>query len=143
MIIHQLSVFLENKKGRLFEAIETLAKNGINISALSLAEACEYGVVRMIVDDTELSKSVLKDSGVVVSVSKAVAVAMNDSPGGARDILKVLAQADVNIEYMYAFVGKATGKALMVLRTDDIEKTEKILKENGLGEVNPADIYRI
>lgn len=143
MIIKQLSAFLENKKGRLCEATDVLAKNGIDISALSLADTAEFGVLRLIVDNPEKAKELLKESGVVVRVSRVIAVAMDDVPGGAVSILNILSQNGINIEYMYACVGKETGKALMVLRTDDIDGTEEVLHKNGCGEINPADIYRI
>ncbi len=143
MIIKQLSAFIENKKGRLCEATDVLAKNGIDISALSLADTAEFGVLRLIVDDPERAKLLLKESGVVVRVSRVIAVAVNDITGSAVSILNILSDNNINIEYMYACVGKETGKALMILRTDDIDTTESILHENGCGEINPADIYRI
>ena len=143
MIIRQLSVFLENKPGRLCAAIDELAKAGVNISALSLADAAEYGILRLIVDQPDLAKEVLTASGVVVKAHRVIALAMRDEPGGAGGILRLLADAGVNIEYMYACVGRISGKALMVVRTDDAEKAEKVLEDNGLDEVSPADIYRL
>ena len=143
MIIRQLSVFLENKPGRLCAAIDELAKAGVNIRALSLADAAEYGILRLIVDQPDLAKEVLTASGVVVKAHRVIALAMRDEPGGAGGILRLLADAGVNIEYMYACVGRISGKALMVVRTDDAEKAEKVLEDNGLDEVSPADIYRL
>ncbi len=143
MIIKQVSAFIENKKGRLCEATHVLAKNGIDISALSLADTAEFGVLRLIVNDPEKAKTLLKESGMVVRVSRVIAVAMDDVPGGAVAILDILSERNINIEYMYACVGKETGKALMVLRTDDIDGTEDILHKNGCSEISPADIYRI
>jgi len=143
MIIKQLSVFLENKKGRLCAVTDVLAENGIDISALSLADTAEFGVLRLIVDQPEKAKEVLSESGVVVSIAKVIAVAMDDAPGGAVGILHILSDNGFNVEYMYACVGKVSGKALMVVRTDDVEETEKALQEKGFGEIKPADIYRI
>ena len=143
MIIRQLSVFLENKPGRLCAAIDELAKAGVNISALSLADAAEYGILRLIVDQPDLAKEVLTASGVIVKTHRVIALAMNDEPGGAGTILHLLADAGVNIEYMYACVGHVTGKALMVVRTDNAEKAEQALLAGGFNEVNPADIYRL
>ena len=143
MIIRQLSVFLENKPGRLCAAIDELAKAGVNISALSLADAAEYGILRLIVDQPDLAKEVLTASGVIVKTHRVIALAMNDEPGGAGTILHLLASAGVNIEYMYACVGHVTGKALMVVRTDNAEKAEQALLAGGFNEVNPADIYRL
>ncbi len=143
MIIRQLSVFLENKPGRLCAAIDALAKAGVNISALSLADAAEYGILRLIVDQPDLAKQTLTDAGVIVKAHRVIALAMKDEPGGAETILRLLADAEINIEYMYACVGHVTGKALMVLRVDDAEKADAILKENCCDEINPADIYRL
>ena len=143
MIIKQLSVFLENKPGRLCAATDVLAKEGINISALTLADTAEFGILRMIVDQPELARNVLTESGVVVRISDVVAVAMNDAPGGAVGILHLLSEAGLNVEYMYACVGKLSGKALMIIRTDNVEATTETLHRNGYGDINPAEIYRI
>lgn len=143
MIIKQLSVFLENKTGRLYAACEQLAENTIDISALSLADTAEFGVLRLIVDDPEKAKTVLNNSGIVVKISHVVAVAMDDVPGGAVAILKELSKEGLSIEYMYACVGKVSGKALMIIRTDDNDKADKILREAGYNKIEPKDIYRL
>ncbi len=143
MIIKQLSVFLENKTGRLYAATEQLADNGIDISALSLADTTEFGVLRLIVDNPEKAKNVLDDAGIIVKITHVVAIAMNDIPGGAVAILKELAQAKIGIEYMYACVGKVSGKALMIIRTDNNEKAESVLTEAGYNKVELKDIYRL
>ncbi len=143
MLVKQLSVFLENKRGKLHDVIDILAKNGVDISALSLADTSDFGILRLIVDRPETAQKSLMDDGIIVSITDVVAVAMNDVPGGALGILNILANNDINIDYMYACVGKVTGKALMVLRVEDNELTERILFNNGYSNVNPADIYRI
>ena len=143
MIIRQLSVFLENKPGRLCAATDTLAKEGINISALTLADTAEFGILRLIVDQPDLAKDVLSESGVIVRISEVIAVAMEDAPGGAGGILHLLSEAGLNVEYLYACVGKQSGKAIMIVRTDDIEKAEQVLQKGGYGEINPADVYRL
>jgi hypothetical protein len=143
MIIRQLSVFLENKPGRLCAATDTLAKNDIDISALTLADTSEFGILRLLVDQPDRAREVLTESGVVVRISEVIAVAMEDAPGGAGGILHLLSEAGLNIEYMYACVGKQSGKAIMVVRTDDIELAEDILHRGGYGDVNPADVYRL
>ena len=143
MIVRQLSVFLENKPGRLCAATDTLAKNGINISALTLADTAEFGILRLIVDQPELARDVLTESGVVVRISEVIAVAMNDAPGGAGGILHLLSGAGINVEYMYACVGKMSGKAIMIIRTDDPKTAAEILRKEGYGDINPADVYRI
>lgn len=143
MLIKQLSVFLENKQGRLYAAIDVLGKNNIDISALSLADTSEFGILRLLVDRPEAAQKALTEAGIVVKITNVVAVAMDDVPGGTTGILNLLASNGTNIEYMYACVGKVTGKALMVIRTDDVERTEKLLHDSGYGNLDPNDIYRI
>jgi hypothetical protein len=143
MIIRQLSVFLENKPGRLCAATDTLAKNDIDISALTLADTSEFGILRLLVDQPDRARDVLTESGVVVRISEVIAVAMEDAPGGAGGILHLLSEAGLNVEYMYACVGKLTGKALMVIRTDDLDLAADILHRAGYGDIDPAEVYRI
>lgn len=143
MIIKQLSVFVENKKGRLLAITEALAKNDIDISSLSLADTAEFGILRLIVNKPEEAKKVLNDTGVVVKITDVVAVVMEDAPGGVSAALKVISDNDISVEYMYACVGKTSGKALMVIRTEDVQRAEKVLSDTGFANVNPADIYRI
>ena len=143
MIIKQLSVFLENKPGRLCAATDVLAKNDIDISALSLADTSEFGILRLLVDQPERAQQLLSESGVIVRVTGVIAVAMNDRPGGAVEVLHCLSQASLNVEYIYACVGRVSGKALMVIRVDDVEVAEQVLHANGYNDINPADIYRI
>ncbi len=143
MIIRQISVFLENKPGRLTAAVDVLAKNGIDISALTLADTAEYGVLRMIVDQPDRAKEVLNEAGIVAHISHVVGIAMDDVPGGAVTILHTLSDNGLSIEYTYACVGRISGKALMVVRTDDRRKAEEILEKSGHGQLSPADVYRI
>ncbi len=142
MIIKQLSVFVENKKGRLAIITDVLSANGINISALSLADTSDFGVLRLIVDKPEDAQKALAETGVVVKITKVVAVAMDDKPGGVSEALKIISDNDIGVEYMYACVA-TTGNALMILKADNIENADKILHENGFGDVDPTEIYRI
>ena len=143
MTVRQLSVFLENKPGRLCAATDILAKEGINLSALTLADTSEFGILRLIVDQPDRAREVLMEAGIVVRINDVLAIAMDDAPGGAVGILHLLSGVGLNIEYMYACVGKQSGKALMVVRTDDIELAEDILHRGGYGDINPADVYRL
>ena len=143
MIIKQLSAFIENRQGRLAEAMATLSENGVDISALSLADTSDYGVLRLIVSDPEKGREALAQSGVVVRITDVVAAVLEDVPGGAARVVNLLAEKGIAIEYMYACIGRVNGKALMVMRVENTEETEKILAENGLTEANPGDIYRI
>ena len=143
MIARQLSVFLENKPGRLCAATDALAREGINLSALTLADTSEFGILRLLVDHPDRAKEILTESGVTVRLTDVLVVAMDDAPGGAVGILHLLSEAGLNIEYMYACVGRASGKAIMVIRTDDIELAANILHRGGYGDINPAEVYRI
>ncbi len=143
MIIKQLSVFVENKKGRLSAIAEKLAENDIDISALSLADTLDFGVLRLIVNKPDVAQKVLTEAGIVVKITDVVAVAMDDTPGGAAGALKAISDNDISIEYMYACIGKAQGKALLVIRTEDPESADVILTKKGFGSIKPSDIYRI
>ncbi len=143
MIVEQISVFIENKEGRLSEIAEVLAKNDINISALSLADTEEYGVLRMIVSEPYRAKDVLNANGVIGKVTDVIAVAIDDEPGGFSSALKRITDEGIFIKYMYACMSHKKGKALMILAVSDVEKAEQIVK---LGEANmeePSSIYRI
>ena len=143
MLVKQLSVFVENKFGRLETIISELAKNNINISALSMADTTDFGILRIIVDDPDKAQLVLKEAGVVAKCTEVLAIVMDDTAGGLANILQILTEAEISIEYMYAFVGKIDGHALMIIQVSDAEKTEKIFEGKGIPMPNPADIYRI
>ena len=143
MRIDQLSVFLENKPGMLCDMAGILAENEIDISSISLADTSGFGIVRLIVNDPQKAKDILGCAGIVGKITPVSALAMNDSPGSLSGILQLLADEKINVEYMYACVSPRSGQALMVMQTDDIAKTERVLDRNHLNSVSPADIYRI
>lgn len=142
MLIKQVSAFVENKSGRLAEIAEVLANNGINISALQVADAAEYGVLRMIVDDPDACAACLKESGVVCKVTDVLAVAMADVPGGFAKLLRLLTDAGIDVKYLYACIGRTDGKALMILKTADLPQTEKVLA-GASDPTRPDEIYRL
>ncbi len=143
MIVEQISVFVENKKGRLNEIAEVLAKNNVDISALSLADTEEYGVVRMIVNNPYLAKEVLKENGVIAKVTSVLAVAIDDAPGGFYRALSTLAEKDISVKYMYASMSHEKGKAIMILSVDDLDKAEEIIKSSSASVAEPSEIYRL
>ena len=143
MSVHQISVFLENRAGQLAQITRLLADNNINMRALNIAETKDYGVLRLIVNRPEEAKRVLTDSGVTVRITDMVATVMADRPGGAAEVVSLLSDADIAIEYMYACTGRVGGKALVVMRVDDIEKAEAILSAGGFAAEKPEDVYRI
>ena len=131
MKIKQISVFLENKKGRLYEALKVLQEGGINIRALSIADTSEFGILRMIVDKPEEAKKALEEKGFTAKLTNVVAVGVKDEPGGLAAVLAYLYEADLNVEYVYAFVKKAGEEAIVVMRTSNLEKTVAVLQEKG------------
>ncbi len=138
----QLSVFVENKVGRLSSVLKVLKDNDVDISALSLADTSEYGILRLIVDKPDVALTALKESGVMVKCTQVIAAAMDDAPGGLSQLLDLLTKANVGIEYMYAFIGKAEGKAWTVLRVDDIEIATEVFNKNGIAMHDDHDNYR-
>lgn len=142
MFVKQISVFVENKSGRLSAIINALAKNEIDISALSLADTSEFGILRLIVDKPELAVDVLKKEGVVVKCTDVFAVAIDDVPGGLAKALNVITEAGVSIEYMYAFLGRTDGKAMTVIRVDDNETALNALKAGSIPTIEPNQIFK-
>jgi hypothetical protein len=141
MSVKQISVFLENAKGRLAEVTRTLSHDKINIRALSLADTSDFGVLRIIVDNTERCLSVLKTHGFVAQVTEVIAVEVEDKPGGLAHILEVLDQDNVNVEYMYAYVEKKRENAIVICKIDDRDRALQILEKNGIATVS-ADQLR-
>lgn len=143
MKIKQISVFLENKKGRLLEATEALAKAGINIRALSIADTSEFGILRLIVPDPRKAKEALEVSNFTVRENDVIVVGVSDSPGGLAGILRILNDADINVEYAYAFVQKSGEKAVVVLRVEDPEAGLKALRERDITLLSADEIYKL
>ncbi|MCX7988051.1 MAG: ACT domain-containing protein [Thermodesulfovibrio sp.] len=143
MKIKQLSVFLENKRGRLYEALKALAESGINIRALSIADTSEFGILRMIVTDPEKAKEILEKNDFTVKLTNVIAMAVKDKPGGLAEGLKYLYDANINIEYIYAFVEKSGEKAVVVLRTENLDKTISLLQEKGVNLLSWDDVLAL
>lgn len=127
MFIKQISVFLENKAGRLSSMAEVLGKEGVNIRTLSMAETADFGIIRMIVDCPEKAAEILKSKGFSVKITSVVAIEVDDRPCGLAAVLKVMEEANVNVEYMYAFVEKKKNHAIVIFRFEDIEKAVELL----------------
>ena len=143
MFIKQLSVFIENKAGRLSEILNVLSENNINISAMSIAETTDFGVLRMIVDDPDAAKAKLRESGVMVKTTDVIGMVLDDTPGAMAKAITLLSENDIMVEYSYAFLSSNNKSALIVVRTNLPEKTEKVLLDAGIGLINPAEVYRI
>lgn len=141
-IIKQISLFAENKPGRLANIAENFRKAGINIRAFTIAEAGDFGIIRMVVDKPDAAHEVLHDAGFTVSETNVMGVEMQDIPGGLGKIADVLSEKSINIDYAYAFVTK-TEKALLILRVSDIEGAIKTLNAAGVKLIDMADIEDI
>ena len=141
MTIEQLSVFVENKPGKLLEALETLAEAKIDMRALSLADTSDFGILRIIVDKPEQALEVLSDAGFLVKSNEVLAVVIGDKPGGLAAVVRVLAEASVNIEYTYAFVAHSKDKAYVIIRVDDNESAIKILAKNEVSLLTAKEMY--
>ena len=143
MLIKQISVFVENVPGQLSEVSKILGDNGIDMSALSLADTTEFGILRLIVNDPEKACDVLRAQNYIVKQNYVVAAVVDDRPGGLTGVLDILAAANVAVEYMYAFVGSKDGHAVVVIRPDNAEAALKALDENHVSTLDPKDIYRL
>lgn len=143
MKIKQLSVFLENKRGRLYEALTALAQAQINIRALSIADTSEFGILRLIVTDPDKAKEILEKNEFTVKLTNVVAMAVKDKPGGLAEALKYLYDANVNIEYIYAFVEKSGEQAVVVLRTENMDRTISLLQEKGIKLLSWDDVLAL
>lgn len=143
MKVQQISIFIENKSGRLAEVSRVLGEKGVNIRALSLADTSDFGILRLIVDNTDLARDTLKANGFTVSKTEVVAVEVPDRPGGLASILNVLDAASVNVEYMYAFVERSAGNAVIIFRFDDVDHAIKVLQENRITVLPGEHIYGI
>ncbi len=132
MAINQLSVFIENKPGRLADFTAMLAENNINIRALSVADTQEYGILRLIVDNPNDAEPIIKKNGYVCIVTKVIGVVIEDTPGSLSKVLKYLADAEISVEYVYAFNNHVGNTAYMVFRVTDNAKAVEVLKANGI-----------
>jgi hypothetical protein len=140
MKVEQLSIFLENKTGRLAEVTKAIAGRNINIRALSLADTSEFGILRLIVDRTEEAKGLLKEAGFTVGRTDVVAVKVQDIPGGLHHVLTVLTEQKINVEYMYAFVQKDGSHATMIFRFDRLDPAIEVLKANNIAMLSAEEI---
>ena len=142
-LIKQISVFVENKSGRLSDILNVIGKNGIDISALSIADTNDFGIVRMIVNDPDKAAEILKSNNLVVKVTDVIALAVADKPGGLAGEIEKLKNAGISIEYMYAFIGKSDKGALVIVRVENPEKALEVLKDENVTVVSTEEVYRM
>lgn len=143
MAIKQITVFVENKQGALVSITDTLAENNVNIRALSIAETEDFGILRLIVNDEETAKKTLTDNGYLIKVTNVVGVKIGDAPGKLTEALRVLDNAGINMEYLYAFMARTEKHAYVVLRVEDDEIAESALEAAGFHLITNADICKL
>ncbi|MBN2105862.1 MAG: ACT domain-containing protein [Deltaproteobacteria bacterium] len=143
MKVEQISVFLENKSGRLAEVMRVLGSAGVNIRALSIADTSDFGILRVIVNDNDKAMKALKDNDFTVSKTEVVAVEVPDTPGGLAGILALLEKQSVNVEYMYAFIERSSDNAIIIFRFDGNDRAIKALSEAGITILEGAKVYNL
>ncbi len=141
MKIHQLSLFLENKPGQMIGPCRLLAREGINIRTLSLADTQQFGILRLIVSDWKQGARLLRDAGYVVNVTEVVAVEVPDRPGGLESVLEALSGGTANIEYMYAFPFGRGDKAVLIFRFDQPDAAIDLLRNAGMSVIESVEVY--
>ena len=143
MTVQQLSVFVENKSGRMAEITAAVAEGNIDIRALSIADTTDFGILRLIVDRPQEAEDYLKGRGMTVSLTNVIAVRIEDRPGGFAEAIRVLANEGIDVEYMYAFVCRQEGYACVIVRVNNNEKAVQILKDNGIGILTQEEIINM
>ena len=140
-MLKQISMFLENKPGRLAQVCRGMAQEGVNIRALSLADTKDFGLLRLIVDNPDLAEEKLKARGFLVTITDVVGVKVPDKPGGLALALEPLDSEGVSVEYMYAFLGKSGDNAMVILRLDDSQKGIEVLQRHNVDLMMPEEVY--
>ena len=143
MAIKQLTVFIQNKKGTVVEVTDILSRNNVNLRALSIAETQDFGILRMIVNDEATAEKVLSESGYLIKVIDVVGVKIGDEPGKLTEALDVLDKANINVEYLYAFMARTEKHAYVVLRVEDNDIAESVLTSAGIKMISDADINKL
>jgi hypothetical protein len=139
MEVAQISIFLENRSGGLADVIDVLARNAIDIKALTLADMADFGILRLIVEDPERTRKVLKESGFTVDKTRVVAIEVPDRPGGLAETLHALRRAGINVEYMYSAARKSGDRAVIIFRFDDVPRAVETLRRAGVKVLDHFD----
>lgn len=143
MKVSQLSVFIENKSGRLADVTRAMANAGINIRALSIADTIDYGLLRLIVNDPVAAKSALTSEGFTVALTEVLAIEVPDSPGGLAGIIDIFSESGINIEYMYAFVGTSGENAIVIFRIERLDEAIAILQKKGVRILTGDELHSL
>jgi hypothetical protein len=142
-MIKQISVFVENKKGRLAKITEVLGQGGVDLIALSIADTTNFGIMRCIVSDPEKAIILLKNNGFTASTTEVIVAEVTDQPGGLAQVLQLLDQAEISVEYLYSFVRTPNENALILFRVEDIDTAMKSLQKGGVKLLSEQDLYHI
>lgn len=142
-MVKQVSVFLENRAGRIYDVCNLLGKNEINIRALSVADTSDFGILRLILDNPDKAIKILKDEKFTVSSTDVVAIEISDKPGGLAEILKIFDENSINVEYMYAFLAKIPEKAILIFRFDNTEEVIEKLKKKNIKLISSEELYKL
>lgn len=143
MTIDQISVFVENKPGKLVEVIETLGAKGIDLRAMSIADTSDFGILRIIVDKPAIALEVLKEADCVTSVNKVIAVSVDDTPGSLARVLRLLSDEGISVEYVYAFITHEAGKAYVIIRVENNDRATSVLSANGIKLASAGELYEM
>ena len=143
MTVKQISIFVENKEGRIKKAIDTLAKENINIRALSIADTTKYGILRLIVSDNEKSIEALEKGGFIVKENEVIILAVPDEPNGLNSTLAVFDEKDINLEYLYAFASNKTDEAIVVMRLENMDQAIEALENKNIKILDANDIKEL
>ena len=143
MKIKQLSIFLQNKMGSLSKPLEVLTVANVNIRAMCMADTSEFGILRLVVDDPEKGKEALEENNFLVKITEIIGVEMNDTPGGLTNVLNIIKDNEIDLEYLYAFTHEKEGKAILLLHSDDIDRLISVLKDSDITVVQSDEVYNL
>lgn len=143
MYVKQISVFMENRPGRLAEITKVLSDNDIDIRAINIADTADFGILRMIVNDEVKAEKVLRDNQMTANISDVIAISISDSVGAFSKVIQLLKDKDISIEYIYSFIGEKSTKAVIVLKTSDLEASLEVLNKNGVTVLTKEDVNNL
>ena len=139
MLIKQISVFMENRPGRLAEITNVLSENNIDMRAINIADTTDFGILRMIVNDPKRAEKVLRENNMTASTTDVIAVSIDDTVGAFSKVIMLLKKEDISIEYIYSFIGEKSAKAVIVIKTNDNERSVALLQQGGIAVLSPDD----
>ena len=142
MAVEQISVFVENKQGKLQEVLDVVGGAGVDLRAMSLADTADFGILRIIADDPKNARRLITEAGFVSSITPVLAVAVPDTPGGLASVTRILTEGGISIEYLYVFITHESDTASVIIRADDNEKAAALLEANGVRQLKKEEVYK-